>query len=474
MAMRMAQDRGIAIDTAVLGQVEKKTWASGGTLDDVVQARNVSNPAVNDTLLLIAQEYAGISDEVSVIRAQRTASWQREDGHWFTSDFRPPHSSSYFTTTATTVRALRAHLHWAADHPKVLAARRWLFQNKPISTEDASFRLMGLVWAGGSQDEIAGASKDLRLMEKPDGGWGQTSAYASDAYSTGEAVFALKEAGEDSPKGIRFLVGNQAGDGTWRTRTRMISPAEVSPPYFETGFPYKKDQFLSYAGSCWAVMALMSTIPGKPTPALPAVNAAPPDISKLTPYAQITIAASYAGNSKEVSRLLDSGVSPNPPEGTRSRNTPLRFAAMSGDLETARLLLARGADPNVASPVAEAITFGHSDVVQALIAAKASVDGAESTGVNLLHWATITNRASVIPMLVKAGIDINASDDFGFTPLMYAATLDHGDTKALEALLAAGADSSVADFKKNTPLSQTRRYRHAQHEAVLRAAKVAK
>ncbi len=474
MAMHMAQDRGIAVDTATLATLEKKTWASGGSLDDVVQARNVSNPAVNDTLLLIAQEFAGVSDVTSVVRAQRIASWQQEDGHWFTSDFRPPHSSSYFTTTATTIRALRTHLHWPADHPKVLAARRWLFQNKPSSTEDASFRLMGLVWSSASEDEIAGASKDLRLMQKSDGGWGQTAAYPSDAYSTGQSVFALKQAGEGSPGGIKFLIGNQAGDGTWRTRTRMISPAEVSPPYFETGFPYKKDQFLSYAGSCWAVMALMSTMPGKPTPTLPVVTEAPPSTTTLAPFAQLTIAASYGGNAKEVTRLLDSGTSPNPPEGTRSRNTPLRFAAMSGDVETARVLLAHGADPNTASPFSEAVTFGHAALSQQLLTAGASADGVESTGITLLHWAVITNRASLIPILVKAGADLNATDDYGFTPLMYAATLDYGDTKVLEALLAAGADPTIVDYEKHTPLQQTRRFRHAQHEAVLRAVKVAK
>lgn len=474
MALHMARDRGIGIDAGVLDALEKKTWASGGSLDDVVQARNVSNPAVNDTLLLLSQEYGGVSDVASVVRAQRIASWQRADGHWFTSDFRPPHSSSYFTATATTLRALRAHLHWAADHPKVLAARRWLFQNKPASTEDAAFRLMGLVWAGGSLDEIAGASRDLRLMANRDGGWGQTAAYPSDAYSTGQAVFALKEAGEDSPKGIKFLVSKQARDGTWRTRTRMVSPAEVSPPYFETGFPYKKDQFLSYAGSCWAVMALLSTMPGKAMPPLPEVTQAPPSVTDLTPFAQLTIAASYYGNVKEVTRLLDAGAPPNAPEGTRSRNTPLRFAAMSGDVEMARVLLAHGADANAGAPVSEAITFGHAEVTQLLIGAGASVDLTESTGVNLLHWAAITGRAALIPVLVKAGVELDAVDDNGFTPLMYAATLDYGDTKTLEALLAAGADPAIADYDNRTPLSQARRFKHAQHEAVLRAAKVTK
>ncbi len=41
----------------------------------------------------------------------------------------------------------------------------------------------------------------------------------------------------------------------------MISPADVSPPYFTTGFPYKKDEYLSYAASCWATMALLSGMP---------------------------------------------------------------------------------------------------------------------------------------------------------------------------------------------------------------------
>jgi hypothetical protein len=32
-------------------------------------------------------------------------------------------------------------------------------------------------------------------------------------------------------------------------------------PYFESGFPYGKSQFISYAGSCWATMALLLTMP---------------------------------------------------------------------------------------------------------------------------------------------------------------------------------------------------------------------
>ena len=54
-------------------------------------------------------------------------------------------------------------------------------------------------------------------------------------------------------------------------------------------------------------------------------------------------------------------------------------------------------------------------------------------------------------------------DGFGFTPLMYAATLDQGETGALEALLKAGADRSVKNEEGCTPLQQAHRLGHTQH-----------
>jgi ankyrin repeat protein len=100
----------------------------------------------------------------------------------------------------------------------------------------------------------------------------------------------------------------------------------------------------------------------------------------------------------------------------------MQYAAMSGDIESVRLLLARGVEAS-AEALSESVTFGHPDVVQALVDAGAHVNLTESSGINLLHWATITNRAAVIPILVKAGVPLNATDDFGYTPLMYAATV---------------------------------------------------
>ena len=175
--------------------------------------------------------------------------------------------------TATAVRALQAYLPLESSAERenaVRRAREWLIRTRPQSTEDAAFRLMGLVWAGGSSEGTGVVGRDLIERQRADGGWPQLPRYDSDAYSTGEALYALREAGVSTTdpvwrKGLKFLVSTQARDGTWRVRTRMISPATVSPEYFTTGFPYRKDEFLSYAGSCWAVMALMSALPEQPS-----------------------------------------------------------------------------------------------------------------------------------------------------------------------------------------------------------------
>src|SRR5262249_52598485 len=140
------------------------------------------------------------------------------------------------------------------------------------------------------------------------GGWPQLSHYDADAYSTGEALFALHEAGVSPTdpvwsKGLNFLISSQAQDGTWHVRTRMISPAEISPKYFLTGFPYGRDEFLSYAGSCWAVMALLSALPESRTES-EALEAAGVD----TPEWMRTV---LFGTMQQLVALLDAGLDAN-------------------------------------------------------------------------------------------------------------------------------------------------------------------
>ena len=114
------------------------------------------------------------------------------------------------------------------------------------------------------------------------------------------------------------------------------------------------------------------------------------------------------------------------------------------------------------------MTFGYSDLVRTLIAAGANAKMTESTGINLLHWAAIANRPEVIPVLAEGGVPINARDNFHYTPLMYAATIDFGDARVLKALLKAGADPKILNDEGRTALEQARYYRHTLLEKALR------
>jgi len=304
----------------------------------------------------------------------------------------------------------------------------------------------------------------------------------------------------------------------------MLSPAEVSPKYFSTGFPYAKDEYLSYAGSCWAVIALLTALPETPiqTQAVPAAVSSPPSWLRtalfgtvgqlaalldggLDPNSKttsgttvlmaaapdaakvrlllsrgaeaktrtasgvdaVTIAAAYRGTTAAIQALLDAGAAVDAPENMRVRNAPLVLAAMTGDLENLKVFLSHGAKPSEKA-LAQAVTFGYADIVRTLIAAGANAQIVESSGINLLHWAAIANRATVIPALSDARVPINAVDDNGYTPLMYAATIDFGDTDVLKALLKAGADKTIRSFEGRTPAAQARQYKHSRVEAALR------
>ncbi|OLD58051.1 MAG: hypothetical protein AUI54_00405 [Acidobacteria bacterium 13_1_40CM_2_56_5] len=114
LTLHFARDRGFAIDSAVRDAVEEKTFRqlrNPNALDDAIQAATLSDPTPSESYLLMAAHAAGIESDITTqVYARRLAGWQR-DGHWVTSDFRPPHSSSLFTTTATAVRAIRL-LRW--------------------------------------------------------------------------------------------------------------------------------------------------------------------------------------------------------------------------------------------------------------------------------------------------------------------------------------------------------------------------
>jgi hypothetical protein len=193
---------------------------------------------------------------VRYIMASQTA-----EGSWHTQENRrPPMTSGTFQTAALAIYAIKNYApeveKWNGDKA-IARAVAWLEKAAPVTNQDHAFRLLGLAWGGGSAAVIRSEAKSLAALQRADGGWNQLPAMSSDAYATGEALFALGSAGRavSDPvfrKGVEYLLSTQAGDGSWHVKSRSI----WLQPYLESGFPYGQDQFISTAGTGWATLAL--------------------------------------------------------------------------------------------------------------------------------------------------------------------------------------------------------------------------
>jgi len=137
-------------------------------------------------------------------------------------------------------------------------AAEWIAKAQPRVNEDRVFHLLGLAWAGSDHRILQIAAHSLAAGQNSDGGWSQIPTLPSDAYATGQALVALKESGTMSAtnpaykRGVQFLLKTQHGDGSWFVKTRAIR----IQPFFESGFPFGQDQFVSAAGTNWATQAL--------------------------------------------------------------------------------------------------------------------------------------------------------------------------------------------------------------------------
>ena len=206
---------------------------------------------------------------VRYIKAMQTpeGSWPRNKSR------RPPMSSGDFQAAALAIYSLR-HYGPAAETAStdmVLArAVKWLENAKPSITQGRAFHLLGLAWGNASPASIKDATRSLAASQRGDGGWNQLPGMVSDAYATGQALYALHTAGNTAVadpvyrRGVDYLLRSQAADGSWHVTTRAI----WVQPYFESGFPYGRDQFISTAGTAWAAMALAAaaepqTVAGK-------------------------------------------------------------------------------------------------------------------------------------------------------------------------------------------------------------------
>ena len=263
MAVTAARARGFAVNEEA---ATKQTRAIGTYLESWRERtiQNIPIAGVQDTIsyLLLGLAFDSYAPDAAT---DAQAVWlkrrQAPDGRWPIWTTRPPIESYDIEVTAVSMRALQKFApQWKRDEyaTAIDRARAWLADAKADATEERAFRLLGLSWANAPRAVISQAAREVLAVQREDGGWAQTSTMGSDAYATGEALVALRESGAADlndrayRRGIEYLLRTQIEDGSWQVESRSV-PIQA---YFESGFPYGVNQWVSAAATAWATTAL--------------------------------------------------------------------------------------------------------------------------------------------------------------------------------------------------------------------------
>jgi ankyrin repeat protein len=191
----------------------------------------------------------------------------------------------------------------------------------------------------------------------------------------------------------------------------------------------------------------------------------PDDLRGFTPLMQV--AEAWVKKSPEAFiALIQAGADVNAKD--RDGRTPLMHAArLYDDPDVLSVLIDAGADVNAKSgngmtPLMYAVTdytsYGdrnaNPEILRLLIRVGADVNAKDNDGNTALMIAAC-DGAEVLNVLIRAGanVDVKSDSDFrkGYTPLMWAAQWSD-NPEALKALIDAGADVNATDNDGATPL----------------------
>ncbi len=222
---------------------------------------NSGDIAFGTGFFLSARIEAGVTrggpEETSAVLLARL---QLPDGHWRYGPLRGVIESSDVAATALAARVVAALAPPSDDTTARLArAKAWLAGAAATTVVDHAYRLYGLRWTNADPGLVIAQATKLRAAQRPDGSWGHVSSAPGDAFSTGLALVALHEAGALAATdpayraGVAYLLARQRPDGTWLVHSRAV-PLQ---PYADGGSPHGKFQFVSFAATCWATMALI-------------------------------------------------------------------------------------------------------------------------------------------------------------------------------------------------------------------------
>lgn len=262
-AMREAKEFGRAVDEPVLAELTKWVANSGDGKFGLARPKTAPNAfspkAMWFALALAADPKPDANSRQGMNRLLKTVkSEQTQEGSWTPwPETRPPMfgGSDESMTALAALATLPAAANGDAEVARVRdRAVKWLVDTK-TDDDPQSIAMRLVLWKrlGRPAKEYEPFVVRIKQRQNADGGWSQTADMASDAWATGQALYALAHAGvKGDDQVIRraqtFLIQAQREDGSWPMKSR---PAKPGGKGSNSLVP------ITGAGSAWAVLGLV-------------------------------------------------------------------------------------------------------------------------------------------------------------------------------------------------------------------------
>ncbi len=264
-SMNEAKLHRYAVDEAVLADMTR--WLTEAGAGKFNYERPAAAPkALNPKAIYYSLGLNSVPGLNSVQREARSRlldtvkADQTENGSWSAwPDTRPPilsHSDETMTALACLALLPSANSGDGTARAAVDKAVKWLkATDSDNDPQSVAFRLVLWTRLGRPQTEWAPLARLIQKRQNRNGGWSQTAGGPSDAWATGQALYALSQSGLSVTdpliqRGRAFLVKTQRKDGSWPMTSRPTKPGGAGS---ESLIP------IIGGGSAWAVLGFASS-----------------------------------------------------------------------------------------------------------------------------------------------------------------------------------------------------------------------